>query len=72
MGDHLGLAFQIVDDLLDQKREEKVSYVSVLGQKRSEEIVKEHTHFAKKHLVSLNLSHTPLIDLAEKLVFRRS
>ena len=83
--EYLGLAFQIVDDMLDitadQKElgkpiksdvaNEKSTYVSILGLKRSEEIVNELT---QKSIAALNeFDNDPIFlrDIAIKLSKRR-
>lgn len=49
---HLGMAFQIKDDLLDAKDKEQdlKSYLSLLGLEKTTAELKQHSQFAKNHL----------------------
>lgn len=83
---NLGLAFQIQDDILDVKGNEKelgkpigsdkdnnkTTYVTLLGMKKSEELVEEYTQKAKKSLEEcFGKKADKLIELAEYLINRK-
>ena len=84
--DHLGLAFQIRDDILDvtsteeelgkpigsDAANEKTTYVTLYGPDRCEELVLEHTHAARQALEQTEWPGDPgfLLWLAEELACR--
>ena len=85
--DHLGLAFQIRDDILDvaateeelgkpigsDQANEKTTYVTLYGTERCEELVLEHTRLAKEALLRTAWAEEPgfLLWLADQLALRR-
>lgn len=73
-GEHLGLAFQIVDDILDYSKEgkskDKVNSVSVLGMDNAKEKVKQLYERGILYLSALPYPPPLLKDLAFKLVRR--
>lgn len=62
---HLGMAFQIKDDLLDHndKEQDFKSYLSVLGVEKTQEELQHHSDQALKNLKALNKSSTLLEQL---------
>jgi len=85
-GDHLGLAFQIIDDVLDEIGEEKtigkrtgvdkdlmkLTYPSYYGLKKSKDIARSEIDLAKKSFETLNLRTKDLIDIADFVLKRKS
>lgn len=81
---HIGLAFQIVDDVLDVTHPEekhgkasdsengKTTYVSLLGQKKAEQTATELLHIAIKELETLNYNFVELKQVAKALVYREN
>lgn len=70
-GECIGLAFQIMDDVLDEKdNPQKDTYVSLLGIQKAKEEADRYLHQALNALKKLNIE-TPLLEgLAKKLVHR--
>ena len=85
-GDEIGLAFQIVDDVIDvisseQKHGKKISsdasnhkttYVTLLGVDGAQQAADAHYTSALKHLNALNYDTSVLQALAARLVHRKS
>ncbi len=85
-GEHLGLAFQIIDDILDEIGEEKtigkrtgtdkdlmkLTYPSYYGLKKSKEIAKKEIKLAKNSITDLNLPIQYLINIADFVLQRKS
>ncbi len=85
-GEHLGLAFQITDDILDEVGEEKntgkrtgndkalkkITYTSYYGLKKSKEITKKEIELAKNSITDLNLPIQDLINIADFVLERKS
>jgi len=85
-GEHLGLAFQITDDILDEVGEEKntgkrtgndkalkkITYPSYYGLKKSKEIAKKEIELAKNSITDLNLPIQDLINIADFVLKRKS
>lgn len=85
-GEHLGLAFQITDDVLDEVGEEKnigkrtgidkalmkITYPSYYGLKKSKEIAKKEIELAKNSITDLNLPIQDLINIADFVLERKS
>lgn len=85
-GEHLGLAFQITDDILDEVGEEKntgkrtgndkalkkITYTSYYGLKKSKEIAKKEIELAKNSITDLNLPIQDLINIADFVLERKS
>lgn len=85
-GEHLGLAFQITDDILDEVGEEKntgkrkgndkalkkITYPSYYGLKKSKEIAKKEIELAKNSITDLNLPIQDLINIADFVLERKS
>lgn len=83
-GDAIGLAFQIMDDVLDVKASwqkhgstissdmvnNKTTYVTVMGLEKAESLAKEITEGAKAHAFKLGRSAEPLAQLADYIVAR--
>lgn len=83
-GEDIGLAFQIVDDILDvtdseQKHGKKIAsdvtnnkstYVTLLGLKESQTMAKDLTHSATQRLKELSINTTILSGLAQLIVNR--
>ncbi|ACB77097.1 polyprenyl synthetase family protein [Opitutus terrae] len=83
-GRHLGLAFQIIDDVLDatadratlgktpgkDARAGKTTFVSLHGLDRSRQFAREHTAAARQALASLEREHAFLDALIDSLVTR--
>lgn len=70
--ENLGLAFQIVDDILDAEQDEKIgkaTYVSVLGLEGAKALAKEYTD---KALEALNIfeNNEYLVELTKELLVR--
>jgi geranylgeranyl diphosphate synthase type II len=64
---HLGMAFQIKDDLLDHndKEQDFKSYLSVLGQEKTQDELLKHTNEALLYLKKLDRSSEALEKLVE-------
>jgi len=85
-GEHLGLAFQIIDDILDEIGEEKtigkrtgtdkdlmkLTYPSYYGLKKSKDIARSEIDLAKKAFATLNLPIQDLINIADFVLKRKS
>lgn len=85
-GEHLGLAFQIVDDILDEVGEDallgkdarrdaaaaKLTFPSVFGVERSRQIAAEQTEQAVVALAGMGGAAAVLVDLARSLVGREA
>ncbi|MBU2597874.1 MAG: polyprenyl synthetase family protein [Actinobacteria bacterium] len=85
-GEHLGLVFQITDDLLDEVGKEKntgkrtgndkalkkITYPSYYGLKKSKEIAKKEIELAKNSITDLNLPIQDLINIADFVLERKS
>ena len=85
-GEHLGLAFQIIDDILDEIGEEKtigkrtgtdkdlmkLTYPSYYGLKKSKEIAKKEIKLSKNSITDLNLPIQDLINIADFVLQRKS
>jgi len=85
-GEHLGLAFQIIDDILDEIGEEKtigkrtgtdkdlmkLTYPNYYGLKKSKEIAKKEIKLAKNSITDLNLPIQDLINIADFVLERKS
>lgn len=83
--DNIGLAFQIVDDILDvtgtveelgkpigsDKESDKTTYVTLFGIEKAKEMAKEATDNALKAVEAIK-DNDFLIQLAESLVYRKS
>jgi geranylgeranyl diphosphate synthase type II len=84
-GTHLGLAFQIVDDILDvtssreelgktphkDESQEKITFVSVYGLEEAKRLARDESEEAQKALEQLFPEGDLLIDLAKSLADRR-
>lgn len=70
-GENIGLAFQIVDDILDRE-EGKVSYATLLGIEQSEKLVEELTGEALSKLACCGGNTNSLATLARELTRRKS
>lgn len=74
---HIGLAFQIVDDLLDSGqedggRDEKPTYVTLMGAEKAAEKISELTAKAREALEIFGSEAEILKEFAEKLAQRKS
>lgn len=81
---HLGLAFQIKDDLLDvegdaeqlgknpgsDENKKKSTYPGVIGVERAKETLNKHLTLAKKFLYAAKINHRRLEELADFIVSR--
>ncbi|MEZ0391644.1 MAG: polyprenyl synthetase family protein [Pseudobdellovibrionaceae bacterium] len=66
LGEAIGLAFQIKDDLLDAAEKTEVgSFPAVVGLQQTKEILSDLTLQAKKLLSQLGISEGPLIELVQ-------
>lgn len=68
-GQKIGLAFQIIDDVLDAA-EEEVNYATLLGPEKAKASALTLLESAKEHLRTLQLHQSKLSLLADKLVLR--
>ena len=82
----IGLAFQIQDDVLDvistdeelgkpvnsDQKNEKMTYVNLVGIDKAKELVKEHTDRALNSLASIDGDNEFLCRLLEQLVYRKN
>lgn len=82
----IGLAFQIQDDVLDvistdeelgkpvnsDQKNEKMTYVNLVGIDKAKELVKEHTDRALNSLASIDGDNEFLCMLLEQLVYRKN
>lgn len=78
-GENIGLAYQLVDDILDStpssksdEKKQKATTISILGLKKTEQLVKE---LYEKGVLSLSILSVPpplLKDMAYKLIKRTS
>lgn len=82
---NIGLAFQIQDDILDvvstdeelgkpvnsDEKNDKSTYVNLVGIERARELVREHTDRALNSLKELDGENEFLFRLLEKLVYRK-
>lgn len=65
-GEHLGLAFQLKDDLLDAvEKDELGSFPSVVGIEKTQTYLQEISDQAFKNLSALNLAKGPLQELVQ-------
>lgn len=65
-GEHLGLAFQMKDDLLDSQESIEVgSLVEIIGQNETEKLLAETSQRAKSGLLNLDVTTGPLMGLIE-------
>jgi geranylgeranyl diphosphate synthase, type II len=85
-GEHIGLAFQIVDDILDVEQtseklgktagkdqaQQKITFPSVYGLERSREMAEEHGRAAHRRLASFGERADRLRQLAELIVQRQA
>jgi len=73
-GEKIGLAFQIVDDILDSDEEKKgkMSYATLLGVGQSEKLVEELTCEALDKLEACGGNAVPLATLATQLTQRKA
>ncbi|MGZ5278926.1 MAG: polyprenyl synthetase family protein [Pseudobdellovibrionaceae bacterium] len=63
-GEHLGLAFQIQDDLIDAKEKlEPGSFPAVLGLEQTEKYLADLNQTALQNLADLGITHGPLKEL---------
>lgn len=83
-GEHIGLAFQIMDDILDEigedieigketgsdKRKNKATYISMFGVEKAIELAKEEIQKAKEELAEINIDKRKLFDLADFIISR--
>ncbi len=83
-GENLGMAFQVVDDILDVTSTSadlgkpvnhdvechKNTMVSLLGLEEAKKIAKDFTQKAIDALTEININSSDLIDLAQKLISR--
>lgn len=86
VGNNVGLIFQIQDDLLDihstsetlgkdihsDQKNNKVTYASLLGTERCEEIIYELMEDTKKLLNTIMIDKVPLVNALEKLLHRKN
>ena len=84
-GHHIGLAFQITDDLLDVEGDpalmgktpgsdaakNKMTYPALLGIARSKDAAKEHVESAFEALAGFDVKAEPLRAIARYLLVRR-
>jgi geranylgeranyl diphosphate synthase type II len=71
IGEHLGVAFQIVDDLLDLTgHEQKPTAITLLGMEKGKERADHLLNSALLKISQLSVPSAPLKDLAQKLVNR--
>lgn len=82
---HLGLLFQITDDLLDEKgnledmgkmpgqdeKDHKSTFVTILGVEKAEKYAEEEAKLAKEALAKLPFDSTILYELTELMVHRK-
>ena len=82
---HLGLLFQITDDLLDEKgnledmgkmpgqdeKDHKSTFVTILGVEKAEKYAEEEAELAKEALAKLPFDSTILYELTELMVHRK-
>ena len=72
-GTQLGLAFQIIDDILDHSDSpQKASAVSLLGQTQAQSTAEQLLKSACDLISQLSVPATQLLDLANKLIFRKN
>lgn len=84
IGYHLGMAFQIQDDLLEltsneqemgktlsDSRNEKVTYVQLLGLNKATKIVEDHFKVIHEKLNHLEFDQKPIIELVNMMQFRK-
>ena len=85
-GDNIGLAFQVIDDILDidgdaeelgkpigsDKRANKLTYPSLYGVEKSRDIAGELISSAVSSLSSFSYKADPLREIANYLLNRRS
>lgn len=83
-GEHIGLAFQIMDDILDEigedheigkeagsdKRKNKETYISMFGVDKATELAKDEIKKAKEELAEINIDKKALFDLADFIISR--
>ena len=84
LGEHIGIAFQIQDDLLDvlgdtaklgkkvgsDMENNKSTYVTLFGVDKCKELIKEYFEEAFADLYSLQINHGILLEVLEKLIKR--
>lgn len=66
---NLGIAFQIADDLLEEKAEEE-NVLNFVSRDRAEELLKEYTQKAESS-INYNVKGKELVDFAEMLLNRK-
>lgn len=76
--DYLGLAFQIIDDLLDEEDEyssdkanDKATYPGILGSECARALADEYTELAVRSLRCFGESAEPLVQFAQQLLSRK-
>ncbi len=61
---HFGLAFQLVDDLLDEKQDKQMTAIDVWGTEQTRERAHEHIQSAQSALQIVEETAEPLRSLA--------
>ena len=70
--DYAGLAFQLADDLIDEKKEEKTSFVTVCGKEKTEETLRSLRKKARISLAKWPEENKDLLNFFDQLAFRNN
>ena len=67
---YVGIAFQACDDLLDKEKQEKMSFVTIAGEEKTKELIKNSHQKATSVLQPFGNIGKNLIGFSEKLIYR--
>ena len=70
--DYAGLAFQLADDLIDEKKEEKTSFITVCGKEKTEETLRSLRKKAQLSLAKWPEENKDLLQFFDQLAFRNN
>ena len=69
-GLYLGLIFQITDDLLDKNKNEKASFVTIIGEEKTKFLLNTFVEKAKSVLSVFEDKSSVLVDFCNKIAQR--